>query len=170
MITKQQQLEWLANNLEKWKSGYDYAVVEKATDGHLYVRWPSVCTSGITKKEWRQERDKMQKQPAKPTQDNSWYERGELPPVGTICKMIDDKNTWLECEIIAHKNSFCIGWISSRNAPFYTYDKSVFRPLCTEREKAIDELNALVGDIEKYPTWRDAITGIIDAGYRKVKP
>ena len=42
-----------------------------------------------------------------------------------------------------------------------------FRPLRTEREKAIDELNALVGDIEKYPTWRDAIAGIIDAGYRK---
>ena len=61
MITKQQKLEWLANNLEKWKSGYDYAVVEKATDGYLYVRWPSVCASGITKKEWQQERDKMQK-------------------------------------------------------------------------------------------------------------
>ena len=78
MITKQQKLEWLANNLEKWKSGYDYAVVEKATDGYLYVRWPSVCTSGITKKEWRQERDKMQKkveQVVQPTQDNSWYER-----------------------------------------------------------------------------------------------
>ena len=119
----------------------------------------------ISQKEWQQERYKMQKQ-----QDNSWYERGELPPVGTICKMIDDKNTWLECEIIAHKNSFCIGWISSRNAPFYTDDKSEFRPLHTEREKAIDELNALVGDIEKYPTWRDAIVGIIDAGYRKVKP
>ena len=170
MVTKQEQLEFAAKHIEKWKSGYDFAVIEKMNNGQLCVRWPSICSEGVSKKEWQQERDKMQKQPAKPVQDNSWYERGELPPVGTICKMIDDKNTWLECEIIAHKNSFCIGWISSRNAPFYTDDKSEFRPLHTEREKAIDELNALVGDIEKYPTWRDAIVGIIDAGYRKVKP
>ena len=167
MATKQQKLGWLAKNLEKWKSGYDFAVVDECADGYFYVRWPSVCSSGITKKEWKQERDKMS---SKPEVDNSWHERGELPPIGTICEMLDDKNTWLECEIIAHKNSFCIGWISSRNAPFYTDDKSDFRPLRTEREKAIDELNELVGDIEKYPTWRDAIAGIIDYGYRKVKP
>ena len=96
MVTKQQQLEFAAVHIEKWKSGYDYAVVEETTDGNLYVRWSSVCTSGITKKEWWQERKKMS---SKPEVDNSWYERGELPPVGTICKMIDDKNTWLECEM-----------------------------------------------------------------------
>lgn len=235
-VTKQQQLEFAAKHIEKWKSGYDYAVIEETSDGHLYVRWPSICTSGITKKDWQQERDKMQNKKSvitgeiylsrngfrfevvdiakagndcsidmvvymnldatndfSPGQkwvlelesfvskfkldgcgrlvpDNSWHDRGELPPVGTICEMLDDKNTWLECEIIAHKNSFCIGWVSSRNAPFYTDDKSDFHPLRTEREKAIDELNALVGDIEKYPTWRDAIAGIIDYGYRKGKP
>ena len=38
MVTKQQQLEWLANNLEKWRSGYDFAVVDKCTDGSFYVR------------------------------------------------------------------------------------------------------------------------------------
>ena len=52
MVTKQEQLEFAAKHIEKWKSGYDYAVVEETTDGHLYVRWPSICTSGITKKEW----------------------------------------------------------------------------------------------------------------------
>ena len=57
-VTKQQQLEFAAKHIEKWKSGYDFAVVEEATDGHLCVRWPSICTSGITKKEWQQERDK----------------------------------------------------------------------------------------------------------------
>ena len=150
MITKQQQLEWLANNLEEWKSGYDYAVVEKAPDGYLYIRWPSVCTSGITKKEWRHERDKMQKkveQVVQPTQDNLWHEHGELPPVGTICEMIDDIAMWRECKIIAHENGACIGWIVSLNAPYYTYDKSEFRPLRTEREKAIDAACKVIGDV-----------------------
>ena len=104
---------------------------------------------------------------SKPEDDNAWYERGELPPVGTICEMLDDRAAWCECKIIAHEDGACIGWMTSRNSPFYTYNRDEFRPLCTEREKAIDELIVLVGDIEKYPTWRDAIVGIIDAGYRK---
>ena len=37
-VTKQQQLEYAAKHIEKWKSGYDFAVVEETTDGHLYVR------------------------------------------------------------------------------------------------------------------------------------
>ena len=146
-VTKQQQLGWLV--------GF--------TDG-CYV---------ISQEEWQQERDKMQKQSA---QDYSWYERGELPPVGTICKMIDDKNTWLECEIIAHKNSFCIGWISSRNAPFYTDDKSEFRPLHTEREKAIDAACDVICKNGVYDFERGVIEKLYDAGmlynaeYHKVKP
>ena len=173
MITKQQQLEWLANNLEKWKSGYDYAVVEKAPDGYLYIRWPSICTSGITKKEWQQERDKMQQQQAQPVQsaqNNSWYERGDLPPVGCECEM---KHTcWSEFQhvfVLAITRQYVI--VSSYSTPeieqHYHLREITFRPLRTEREKAIDELIVLVGDIEKYPTWRDAIVGIIDAGYRK---
>ena len=107
---------------------------------------------------------------SKPEDDTAWHERGEFPPVGTICEMIDDRATWRECKIIAHEDGACIGWIASLNSPFYTYDKSEFRPLCNEREKAIDELNNMVGNIEKYQTWRDAIATIYDAGYRKVKP
>ena len=169
MVTKQQQLEFAAVHIEKWKSGYDFAVIEKMNNGQLCVRWPSICSEGVSKKEWQQERDKMQKQPAKPAQDNSWYERGELPPVGTICKMIDDKNTWLECEIVAHKNSFCIGWISSRNAPFYTDDKSEFRPFHTERENVIKQMDEALRN--RGSAISDVILGeLYDAGFRMVKP
>ena len=172
MITKQQQLEWLANNLEKWKSGYDYAVVEKASDGYLYIRWPSVCASGITKKEWRQERDKMQKkveQVVQPTQDNSWYEREELPPVGYECEAIRN-GEWVAVEVLRHRvnnvemNVAAVMDCTSFNV-FWSDD---FRPLCTEREKAINEMNELVGNIERYPTWGDAMAALYDAGYRKV--
>lgn len=141
-MTKQQILEWAAIEWDEYPKG-------------SYI---------FTREEWQQELDKMQKQ-----QGNSWHERGELPPVGAICEMIDDKNTWLECEIIAHKNSFCIGWISSINAPFYTDDKSEFRPLRTEREKAIDEMIAAIDHI-KEGNFQTFIGALYDAGYRKVKP
>ena len=110
----------------------------------------------------------------KPEVDNSWHERGEFPPVGAICEMIDDKNTWLECEIVSHKDGACIGWISSRKAPFYTYDKSEFRPLRTEREKAIDEMVYEFidhhGDPKGGERYLPMATKLYDAGYRKVKP
>ena len=167
MVTKQQQLEWLANNLEKWRSGYDFAVVDKTGDGVFYVRWPSVCSSGITKREWQNERDKMS---GKPEVDNSWHERGEFPPVGCECEM---KHTcWDEFQrvfVLAITKQYVI--VSDYSTPeieqHYHLREMTFRPLRTEREEAIDELIVLVGDIEKYPTWRDAIVGIIDAGYRK---
>ena len=177
MITKQQQLEWLANNLEEWKSGYDYAVVEKASDGYLYIRWPSICTSGITKKEWRQERDKMQKKEQQPAPDNSWCERGEFPPVGCECEFCNSDDEWADW-----LHSVFVGFDSTGNGVVSVFgdDKGVlwisnnsadFRPLCTEREKAIDDMKSLCA----YPgswcsTFKAFAESLYDAGYRKVKP
>ena len=112
---------------------------------------------------------------SKPEVDNSWHARREFPPVGTICKMIDDKNTWLECEVISHKDGSCIGWIPLCKAPFYTYDKSDFRPLRTEREKAIDEMVAILKTKFNRPgvdgiAVADMVDELYDAGYRKVNP
>ena len=142
-VTKQQQLEWLAKELGVWPS-----------IGGATIRMSSVAIGQVNNglgvahlirmEEWRQERDKMS---SKPEVDNSWHERGEFPPVGTICEMIDDKNTWLECEVISHKDGSCIGWIPSRKSPFYTYDKSEFRPIRTEREKAIDAVCMAISDV-----------------------
>lgn len=164
-VTKQQQLEWLAKNVFDWPEDSSEKIRVSKNEIGVRIFWVYHDSEfhEITRQEWQQERAKMQKQ-----QDNSWCERGELPPIGTICEMIDDKKTWLECEIIAHKNSFCIGWISSRNAPFYTDDKSEFRPLRTEREKAISEMKSLCA----YPgswnsTYKSFADALYDAGYRK---
>ena len=109
---------------------------------------------------------------SKPEVDNSWHERVEFPPVGTTCEMIDDKNTWLECEVIAHKDGSCIGWIHSRKSPFYTYDKSEFRPLPTEREKAIDEMLSVYAEKDGgkpiHPRCKLLAAMLYDAGYRRV--
>ena len=166
-VTKQQQLEWLALNIDDF-FGCDVVHMSAQLIGEKRMVLDSKYHT-ITIEEWQHERDKMKKQSEQPARDNSWHERGELPPVGTICKMIDDKNTWLECEIIAHKNSFCIGWISSRNAPFYTDDKSEFRPLRTEREKAIEEMANLIAK-SVFGSAKCQAEKLYDAGYRKVKP
>ena len=173
MVTKQEQLKWLANNLEKWKSGYDYAVVEKATDGYLYVRLPSVCSSGITKKEWQQERDKMQKKAEQTTQpDNSWHERGELPPVGCECEVfVSDENKWMHFEVIAIRDGHVLGWCRESSCGFQSNKKSEFRPLHTEREKAIDEMVSVILDYDGYmmtsATAELVARQLYDSGYHK---
>lgn len=145
-MTRVEKLEWLARELKEWRGRYEFCVVNVWHEG-VYVTWPTNCSpspSSFTKAEWRAAREELMKT-TEP--DSSWYERGEFPPIGTICEMIDDKETWLECEIISHKNTFCIGWISSRKAPFYTDDKNEFRPLRTEREKAIDSACEAIGGV-----------------------
>lgn len=56
-------LDWLARNVHKWKSGYDLAVVQRG-GGEIYVTWPSVCSSGITKKQWITRRAELQNKPS----------------------------------------------------------------------------------------------------------
>ena len=164
-MTRAEKLKWLVQELKEWKGGYEFCVVNVGHED-IYITWPINCSpssSSFTKAEWKAAREALMKTPEPAS---SWYERGEFPPIGTICEMIDDKETWLECEIIAHKNSFCIGWISSRNAPFYTDDKSEFRPLRTEREKAIEDMSRIMHEHDS--VINDITLGALyDAGYRK---
>ena len=62
MVTKQQQLEWLAKKCKTW-SGQDatYLCLSVAEVGQFAV----VNAHVITRKEWKQERDKMQQQQSK---------------------------------------------------------------------------------------------------------
>ena len=176
MVTKQQQLEWLAKNLEKWNSGYTYAVVEENTDGHLQVRWPSVCSSGITKKEWQQERNKMN---SKPEVDNSWHERGEFPPVGCECRFFSDgyDENWFDW-CVFHGLATGGGLIVEHHHKTSPSRVTVcllnprttkFRPLCTEREKAIDEMANLIAK-SVFGSAKCQAEKLYDAGYRKVNP
>ena len=162
MVTKQQQLEWLAKHIEKWKSGYTYAVVEKSTDGHLYVRWPSICTSGITKKEWRQERDKMN---SKQEVDNSWHEREELPPVGCECEWVDESGVDGVDGVVYPQLGDVVTIHAHADTPggytiaIFTWARGSglgvaasrmqedFRPIRTEREKAIDAACKAIGGV-----------------------
>ena len=56
-------LDWLARNVHKWKSGYDLAAVQRG-GGEIYVTWTSACSCGITKKQWLARRAELQNKPS----------------------------------------------------------------------------------------------------------
>ena len=170
-VTKQQQLEFAAMHIDKWKSGYDFAVIEKANDGQLCVRWPSICSGGVSKKEWQQERDKMS---SKPEVDNSWHERGELPPIGCECEI--KHKCWSEFQrvtVAAITKEYAIVEDDSVVAreQHYNLRDVTFRPLRTDREKAIDALIEIIcanGFLAKDGTEaRDIAERLYDAGMLK---
>ena len=140
MVTKQQQLEYLARECHSWR-GRDFILV---SDTELGYRLP--VSSGchlITREEWQQERDKMS---SKPEVDNSWHERGELPPVGGVCEaMINGE--WIAAEVLRHRiNSAGMNVAAVMScASFGVYWAVDFRPLRTEREKAIDAACKAIG-------------------------
>ena len=141
-VTKQQQLEYLAKECNSWR-GRDFIL---ASDTELGYRLP--VSSGchlITRDDWQQERDKMG---GKPEADISWHERGEFPPVGCECEVfVSDENKWMQFEVIAIRDGHALGWCREGSCGFQSNDKSDFRPLRTEREKAIDAACKAIGGV-----------------------
>ena len=145
MVTKQQQLEWLAKKYKTWPEQGETPISLGTTE---IGKFATVNSYVITRQEWQQERDKMS---SKPEVDNSWYERGELPPVGCECLILNGEAVM----IVSH------GSISGIPVAFYPYGvsglysaapSSSFRPLRTEYEKAIDSLIEIIcagGELSK---------------------
>ena len=164
MVTKQQQLEWLAKRFESLPYHSDSILMSDKTLGYLGYGHK------ITNQELKLERDKMQKQPAQPAPDNSWHERGEFPPAGCVCEaFVNEENKWVHFEVIAIRDGFVLGWCRESLYGFQSDEKSEFRPLRTEREKAIDEMLLAIDHI-KEGNFETFIGALYDAGYRKVNP
>ena len=146
MVTKRQQLKWLAKRFESLPFDGDSILMSDEVLGYLGHEHK------ITNQELKQERDKMQKKAEQTTQpDNSWYERGELPPVGCECEAMRD-GEWVAVEVLRHRvnnvgvNVAAVMDCTSFNV-FWAMD---FRPLRTEREKAIDEMVSVILDYDGY--------------------
>ena len=169
-VTKQQQLEWLA---EKYKSWPEQGATSLGLSVSEIGKFAIVNSYVITRKEWQQERDKMQKQAEQPSQDSSWHDRGELPPVGCECSAVCD-GQWVTVEVLRHRvNNAGMNVAAVMScASFNVFWATDFRPLRTEREKAIDEIvNALIGGDDRSAIQSAAVHTaelIYDAGYRKV--
>ena len=141
MVTKQQQLVWLAKKYKTWpEQGATSLGLSVAEVGKFAI----VNCHLITRQEWQQERDKMS---SKPEVDNSWHERGELPPVGCEC---DIRHSYCNPEKYEKVTVAAITseYVIVKYATFeqhYMLKNISFRPLRTEREKAIDAACKAIG-------------------------
>ena len=164
MVTKQQQLEWLANKYKTWpEPGSPYLSLSAVELGKFAI----VNSHTITRTEWQQERDKMN---SKPEVDNSWHERGELPPVGVPVELWFGGSFAYNCEFIGMRGYNYVLWNLDDDKPDCADSmNSQFRPLRTEREKAIDEMANLIAK-SVFGSAKCQAEKLYDAGYRKVKP
>ena len=109
----------------------------------------------------------MQKQGEKA---DSWHERGERPPVGCECEVFDGDD-WLQSFIVGRSRSGDVV-VQTRNG-YFEASHAKFRPLRTEREKAIDEMALLAIGCEKYAITQNAAKAVCellyDAGCRLEK-
>ena len=107
---------------------------------------------------------------SKPEVDNSWHERGELPPVGCECEI--RHNCWREFQritVVAITREYVIveyDSVVAREQHYHLSDMT-FRPLRSEREKAIDEMANLIAK-SVFGSAKCQAEKLYDAGYRKV--
>ena len=159
-VTKQQQLEWLAKHIESLPFGSDSILMSDEVLGNMGHEHK------ITNQELKLERNKMQKQPAP---DNSWHERGELPPVGVPVELWFGGSFAFNCEFITRRRHHYVMWNLDADRPDAAdYMNSEFRPLRTEREKAIEEMANLIAK-SVFGSAKCQAEKLYDAGYRKVK-
>ena len=175
MVSKQQQLEWLVKNVSEFPDGMDKVFASVYCVG-IFVGFLAEEKHEITRQEWQQERSKMS---GKPEVDSSWYERGELPPIGCECLIHHVcwyKDIYREVKIVATTEDYLIVKEYGREQ-HYHLNQITFKPSKTEREKAIDELAENIRDEFKFEGYdlhtmitRSLSEFIYDAGYRKMKP
>ena len=161
MITKQQQLEWLAKRFESLPCHNDSIRMSDKTLGYFGYG------HRITNQELKLERDKMG---SKPKVDNSWYEYGELPPVGVPVELWWGGSFAYNCEFITRRGHHYVMWNLDADIPDTSdYMNSEFRPLRTERDKAIDEMANLIAS-SVFGSAKCQAEKLYDAGCRMVKP
>ena len=142
--------EWLAQDEDgewKWLAG----LPGKYVDGWTAVKIKGCC-KGITLGDWWDTLEKRPEQKAfKPLtsikdnqekdmkQDNGWFERGELPPVGVKCETLTEPELqWVSAEVVAHRDGFAIVWITSEKCGAQCNAPKHFRPIRTERDVLIE--------------------------------
>ena len=165
IVTKHQQLEWLAKAYKTWPEQGSHSLRLSAFE---IGKFAIVNCHIISRQEWRQERDKMQKQEV----DNSLCKRGARPPIGEPVELWFGGSFAYNCEFICVRGMNYIVWNLDADRPDCAdIMNSEFRPLRSEREKAIDDMKSLCA----YPgswcsTFKAFAESLYDAGYRKVKP
>lgn len=100
-----------------------------------------------------------------------WNGKG-LPPMGEVVEILQiDEDEWRMGKVVGVDCGLPV--VRNDRGYVLAYD---WRKLLTEeereaqeREKALQAMNDLVGDIDEVPTWSDALKKLYDAGFRLVE-
>lgn len=163
-VTKQQQLEWLAESWVQFPSGSWKVCMSVYAVGD-FVEFQAREKHEINMEEWRQERDKIE---MIEEVDMSWYTRGEKPPIG--CECLIHHAAWYEdkyekVKIVAITEEYLI----VRYASFeqhYPLNQISFKPIQTKRDKVIEDMLLVLTDLDGC-SLKDIVSALYDAGYDK---
>ena len=190
-MSNETDLDWLARNVHVWREGANYVCVNHTDGGYVFHEHNRNCAIWFTKDQWLSRRAELQSvieqfkpsieeanrlaQEFKPftsiednqgqemKQDNKWFERGELPPVGCECEILGafgHHQEWFPCKIIAeHSGSVFAAneraWINVKHG------ERKFRPLRTERDELIEIISSSL-----LVTTEQVADAIIAAGFK----
>lgn len=123
------------------------AVPELMTDKYKFTPFTSI--------EDNQEQDMKQ--------DNGWFEREELPPVGVKCEtLVEPELQWVSAEVVAHRDGFAIVWITSEKCGAQSDAPKHLRPIRTERDVL---LSVITEELNHYDTDGKLADAILAAGF-----
>ena len=87
----------------------------------------------------------------KPEVDDSWFTYCKLPPCGIPVELWVGGTFAYNCEFIAMRGNTYVVWNLDADKPDCADSlNSEFRPVRTEREKAIDEMASVILDYDGY--------------------
>ena len=113
--------------------------------------------------------------------DNAWFERGELPPIGSICEHEPSgfSNEWFSVEVLAHKEfkghdtGLLVVFATEDDVSFSSGEcfrpiKSPERTAAEERAAYCDRIYGVLSQAERKDKRSDMAEALYDAGLRFV--
>ena len=105
-------------------------------------------------------------QPKDEVMSKDWHKNGELPPVGVGVQLWHGGAYAYDCEVIAKRgNSYVLWNLTWDRADSADCSMCEFRPLRTEREKAIDDMVDCLGS--RWANCEEIAAHLYENGYRK---
>ena len=96
-------------------------------------------------------------------QDNGWFERGELPPVGAECEIHHqcwNDGKFERVQIAAITKEYVIV-DDLKHEQHYSRKHMSFRPICTKRKMAIDEIANVICESNRFGYSDEYLAGVI---------
>lgn len=166
--------EWkyLGKNPMKYVDGWAADKIKAARSGEVLGDWrdtlekrpeefkPSIEEANRLAQEFKLLTGIEDNQEQDMKQDNKWFERGELPPVGTECE-IDLGAKWRKAFVVGRNYTGRIV-VEVDTCDFIVADGCTFRPIRTERDEL---LAVIVEEMNHYDTDGKLADAILAAGF-----